>query len=334
MGQSGGWAGRLGQKAGDLQDRVGDDAVARLVRVLVRAAGRGSALPGPLADPRHVAGQGTDPGDRHRMAEIGGVERSEDVGNAIAGLGVRLVEQVGEGDVQPCADPRDRAAQGAVAPLREIGQVVAHPDDAHGRARRRAQAAQDRDQPRRGLGDLADAGGEPGQFPLAPALLGIVGADINGHEQHVPAMGAQEGDRGGELRTAGVTADAAVHHRLGGLTGAPELHQPQRGMGEPQLGVHQIRVTLPRSRRWRRPRRAGPHGTGSRPGRGNTPPGRAWRAREPSTPPPPWRPGPPDGGTQPAPRYRGQADPDPRDPTGQAAALRVMTRSADCFCAS
>ena len=212
--------------------------------MLVRAAGRGSALPGPLADPRHVAGQGADPRDRHRMAEIGGVERSEHVGDAGAGLGVRLVEQAGEGDGQPLADPRDRMAQGAVAPLREIGQVVAHPDDAHPRARRRAQAAQDRDQPGRGPGDPAQARGELGQALLAAADLGIVGADVDGDEQHVPAMVAQEGGRGGELRTAGVAADTAVHHRLGGLPGAPELYQPQRGASAPQLGVHEVRVTL------------------------------------------------------------------------------------------
>jgi hypothetical protein len=74
------------REAGGFQDRAGHDAVADRVRMLVGAAGRRSALPGPLADQRHVAGQGADPWDRHRIAEIGGVERSEHVDDTGASL--------------------------------------------------------------------------------------------------------------------------------------------------------------------------------------------------------------------------------------------------------
>jgi len=38
-----------------------------------------------------------------------------------------------------------------------------------------------------------------GQARLAAAVLGIVGADVDGDQQQMPAVGAQERDRGGEL---------------------------------------------------------------------------------------------------------------------------------------
>ena len=37
----------------------------------------------------------------------------------------------------------------------------------------------------------------------AAAVFGIVGADVDGDQERVAAMGAQEGDRGGQLGTAG-----------------------------------------------------------------------------------------------------------------------------------
>jgi hypothetical protein len=66
-------------------------------------------------------------------------------------------------------------------------------------AGRGAQAGQDRGDPGGGPGDLADAGSDLGQVGLAAAALGVVGADIDRDQQHVPVVGAQEGIRVREL---------------------------------------------------------------------------------------------------------------------------------------
>src|ERR1700733_640490 len=66
-----------GPEAGGSQDRAGDHAVTGEVRVLIRAARTGRALPRPLADPGHVAWHRADTGEGHGVAEVGGVERAE-----------------------------------------------------------------------------------------------------------------------------------------------------------------------------------------------------------------------------------------------------------------
>ncbi len=57
-------------------------------------------------------------------------------------------------------------------------------------------------------------------------------------------MGAQEGDGGGQLRTAGVVADPAVDHRAGRLARAAEFDQPQRRMTAAQRRVHLVGIAL------------------------------------------------------------------------------------------
>src|ERR1700722_16121723 len=97
--------------------RVGDDLVAGRVRVLIRSARRGSALPGPLADPGHVARQGAESRYRHRIAEVRGAECAEYVGDAVAGLRVGLVKLAVERGGDPLAGQRDRTARRPPAPL-------------------------------------------------------------------------------------------------------------------------------------------------------------------------------------------------------------------------
>ena len=53
------------------------------------------------------------------------------------------------------------------------------------------------------LGELAEAG-------LATAVLGVVGADVEGDQEYPAAVGLQEADRRGQLRPGRVAADPAV----------------------------------------------------------------------------------------------------------------------------
>ena len=77
------------------------------------------------------------------------------------------------------------------------------------------------------------------------ALFGVVGADVDGDQEHPAAVGAQEGDGRGQLRSAVVMADPAVDHRAGGLARAAQLDELERGMAGAQGGVDLIGIAVP-----------------------------------------------------------------------------------------
>jgi hypothetical protein len=240
-------AGSTLPKARRAEERPGDDAVPGLVRVLVRAARWARALPGPLADEGDVARDRADPRHRHPVAEVRGLEGAEHVRHARARLRVRLAEQVVVPGGQPLTDPGDGLAGEAVEPFGQRGQVVGHPDDADARARRGVQPGQDRVQIADRVRDICpDAAGDRVQADTAAAaVLGIVGADVDGDQVYVAAMSVQEGGRRGQLGAAAIPADAAADHGGGRLARAAELHQLQRGLAAAQHRVQLIGIALP-----------------------------------------------------------------------------------------
>ena len=84
---------------------------------------------------------------------------------------------------------------------------------------------------------LAEAG-------LAAAVLRVVGADVEGDQEHPAAVGLQEADRRGQLRPGRVAADPAVDHADRGLARAAQLDQPQPGAAGTQRRVDLVRVTV------------------------------------------------------------------------------------------
>ncbi len=233
-------------EAGGLQERAGDDRVPGPVRVLVRAPRRVRALPGQPADHGDVARQRAAARRRHRVTEVRRVERPEHVRDPGAMGRVDAVEQAVVARGQPLDEPGGRPAGEAVAPQRQRGQVVGHAGDPDTRPRRGADARHYRGQVAQRPRDVGpEAGGDLAEALPGAAVLGVVGADVDGDEEHVPAMGAQEGRGGGKLRTAGVAADPAVHHRGGRLARTAELHQPQRRASRAQRRVQLVGIPLP-----------------------------------------------------------------------------------------
>src|SRR5689334_10045696 len=213
-------------QVGRSQELPGDDVIARLVRVLVGATGRGGALPGPLAEQGDVARGGCAMG-----AEITGLEGGEHVRDLDPGLGIDPADEGVEGGGQLLRGPGDGAAGQAVVPFRQGGQVVVHPDDAHARTGGGLQPVHDRAQVGDGGRDSLDgADGELAEAGLAAAGFGVVGADVEGYQEYPAAVLVEEGDGRPELRSAAVVADAAVDHGDGGLAGAAQLDQLEVGM--------------------------------------------------------------------------------------------------------
>ena len=228
-------------RAGGLQEGPGDDLVADLVGVLVGPAGRGGALPGPLAQQGDIARDAAG----SAAAEVSGLEGAEHVRHPGAGLGVDAIQQLVVGGGQPFRGPGDHLTRQAIAPFGERGQVVVHPDHAD-TGRGRLQADHDRVQVRDGARDAGHrARGELAEAGLAAAVFRVVGADVDGEQEHPAAVGVQEGDGRGQLRSALVAAYPAVDHRAGRLTRATQLDQPQRGVARTQRRVDLIGIAIP-----------------------------------------------------------------------------------------
>ena len=214
--------------------------VARLVRVLVGAAGRRGALPGPLAEQGDVARE-----VRAMAAEITGLEGAEHVRDLHPGLGVDPVDQGVEGGGQLLRRPGDGVAGQAAAPLGQRGQVVVHPDDAHARGGRGLQPGRDRAQVGDGGRDALDgADGELAEAGLAAAGFGVIGADVEGNQEHLAPVLLQERDGGLELRSAAVVADTAVDHGDRGLARAAQLDEFERRVAPAQGGVDLVGVAV------------------------------------------------------------------------------------------
>src|SRR5436190_13953512 len=101
------------------QEGTGYHLVAGLVGMFVGPTRRCRTFPGPLADGGDVARQPAEPAQGHLWGEIGGVEGAEHVGDPDA---VLLIDTGQHGVVAgsgQLAEPRERPAGRALAPLRE-----------------------------------------------------------------------------------------------------------------------------------------------------------------------------------------------------------------------